>query len=228
MKSRWIDISAPLESGMAHWPGDPDVAIERLLSIDRGDSFNLSSVSMCLHTGTHVDAPLHSITSAASTDAMPFEAMLGRARVIEIAGLKHITAERLRPYRIRRGERVLFKTSNSARCWSPRGTPDAKSSGKEMCLNPDFVDDFVALAPDAAEFLAERRLKTVGIDYLSIGPEGDDGIATHRILLSAGIWIIEGLNLARVRPGNYELICLPLRIPGADGAPARAILRTFK
>jgi arylformamidase len=222
MKSRWLDISAALETGMTHWPGDPEVSINRLLSLDRGDEYNLSSLSMCLHTGTHVDAPLHALADGVSIDRMPIQAMMGRARVIEIRGRKHITAGRLRAHRIRRGERILFKTANSARCWYAPSAPGA------MYLKPGFVEDFVALAPDAAEFLAERRVRTVGIDYLSIGPDGEEGDETHRILLSAAIWIVEGLCLARVRPGSYELICLPLKIPGSDGAPARAILRPIR
>ncbi len=212
VKGTWIDISAPVHTGMAHWPGDPEVRIERLLAIDRGEGMNLSAISMSLHTGTHIDAPLHFLERGAGIGHMPFSATLGRARVIRIRNRKCVTPEELRAHRIRRGERLLFKTRNSALGWSA----------------DEFVRDFVAISPGAARYLAARGVQTVGIDCLSVGSAGEDGGETHRILLSAGIWIIEGLNLASVQPGSYDLICLPLKIPESDGAPARAIIRRAK
>ena len=209
MNSGWIDISVPLRSGMVHWPGDPGVRIERTLAIERGDSMNLSAVSMCLHSGTHMDAPLHFLAGAPDLDRMPLTASVGRARVIELPAAQSIGPAELAPHAIRPGERILFKTSNSRRCWT----------------TDEFVEDYVAISPEGARHLAECRVQTLGIDYLSIGQPGPEGEETHRILMSAGIWIIEGLNLSAIDPGDYDLICLPLKVLASDGAPARAILR---
>ena len=211
MKRGWIDISVPLRSGMVHWPGDPSVQIERRLALDRGEVMNLSAVSMSLHTGTHMDAPLHFLRQGASLDEMPLAATVGRARVIEIRDPESVKPEHLDGRRIRRGERILFKTRNSKRCWA----------------RAEFCEDFVYISKEAARYLAERRVQTVGIDYISVGGFHRDTVETHQILLEAGIWIIEGLNLAGVRPGRYELVCLPLRVLRSDGAPARAILRRY-
>ena len=211
MKRGWIDISVPLRSGMVHWPGDPPVQIERRLALDRGEVMNLSTVSMSLHSGTHMDAPLHFLREGASLDEMPLAATVGRARVIEIRDPESIKPEHLAGRRIRRGERILFKTRNSKRCWA----------------RAEFCEDFVYISKEAARYLAERRVQTVGIDYISVGGFHQDTVETHQILLEAGIWIIEGLNLGGVRPGRYELVCLPLRVLRSDGAPARAILRRY-
>jgi arylformamidase len=129
--------------------------------------------------------------------------------VIRIEHPRVILSAELETHRLRAGERVLFLTRNSERCWN----------------NNQFVEDFVYISAAAAQFLVQRHVRTVGIDYLSVGGYVHDGVETHRILLGAGIWLIEGLNLSAVKPGAYELVCLPLRVAGADGAPARAILR---
>ncbi len=209
MSEDWIDVSVPLRTGMVHWPDDPPVSIERVLDIERGDVAIVSRLSMSAHTGTHMDAPLHFFLTGRSIDTMPLTATLGRARVIEIRDPESIKPEDLRPYQIQRSERVLFKTRNSARCWQ----------------TDDFVEDFVYISQEAARYLATQQVQTVGVDYLSVGGFFRDGVETHHALLEAGIWIIEGLNLSSVAPGIYELVCLPLKIEGSDGAPARAILR---
>jgi len=129
--------------------------------------------------------------------------------VIEIRDPESIKPVELRPYQIQRGERVLFKTRNSTRCWH----------------TDDFVEDFVYISQEAARYLAVQQVQAIGVDYLSVGGFFTDGLETHHALLEAGIWIIEGLNLSEVEPGIYELICLPLKIEESDGAPARAILR---
>lgn len=205
----WIDVSVPLRSGMVHWPDNPPVSIERMLDIERGDVANVSKLSMGAHTGTHMDAPLHFFRTGKGLDAMPLTATIGRARVIEIRDPESIKPVELRPYQIQRGERVLFKTGNSTRCWH----------------TDDFVEDFVYISKEAARYLAVQQVQTIGVDYLSVGGFFTDGVETHHALLEAGIWIIEGLNLSKVEPGIYELICLPLKIEESDGAPARAILR---
>jgi arylformamidase len=209
MAEGWIDISVPLRTGMVHWPGDPDVQFERLQDMERGDVCTVSRMALGAHTGTHMDAPLHYLRTGKSIDQMPLSATIGRARVIAIADPVAIAPEDLRPHSIRRGERILFKTRNSARCWQSK----------------PFFEDYVFLSPAAARYLAARRVRTVGVDYLSVGTSGEDGVETHRALLEAGVWIIEGLDLSRVQPGKYDLVCLPLRIAGGDGAPARAVLR---
>jgi arylformamidase len=205
----WIDVSVPVRPGMVHWPDDPEVQIDRVADMAKGSAWNLSRISMSAHTGTHVDAPLHVVGDGLAIDQVPLDAMIGPARVIEIADRHAVEPQELQGQEIRPGERILLKTINSQRCWT----------------NTRFIEDYVGLSPAAAEFLAARRVRTIGIDYLSIGPYGPDGEATHRILLRAGIWVIEGLDLSLVEAGSYDLVCLPLKLIGADGAPARAILR---
>lgn len=209
MQADWIDVSVPVYTGMAHWPDNPPIVIERMLDMDRGDAANVSKLSLGAHTGTHMDAPLHFLPNGAALDTLPFSATIGPARVIEIHDPVSIKPGELAAHAIQAGERVLFKTVNSPRCWQT----DA------------FVEDFVYIAADAAAFLATRGVQTVGVDYLSVGGFFADGAATHDALLKAGIWVIEGLNLTQTQAGAYELICLPLRLLNADGAPARAILR---
>ncbi|MBI2118467.1 MAG: cyclase family protein [Elusimicrobia bacterium] len=208
-KSRWIDISVPLRDGMVHWPDNPPVRIERILDLDRGDLATVSKISMGSHTGTHMDAPLHFVQKGAGMDQMPIDATVGLARVIEIRDRKSIRLKELQHYHIRSGERILFKTKNSGRCWK----------------SDKFVKEFVYLSTEAAIELARIKVRTVGIDYLSIGGYKQNGLEVHRTLLSQGIWVIEGLDLSKVEPGFYDLICLPLKMAQGDGAPARAILK---
>ncbi|MBI4302916.1 MAG: cyclase family protein [Chloroflexi bacterium] len=205
----WIDISVPLRDGMEHWPTDPAVRIERTSDIESGDSHTLSSITMGSHTGTHIDAPLHFLRGGAGVDLMPPEATIGRARIIEIRDAESIKISELVGQAIRPGERILFKTRNSTQAWQ---------AGK-------FVEDFVFLSEEAARFLADRRVRLVGVDYLSVGSYRGGGSRVHQALLGAGVWILEGLNLSSAKPGRYELVCLPLRLMGGDGAPARAIIR---
>jgi len=208
----WIDISVSLRSGMVHWPDNPPVRIERALSIEHGDTANVSEFSMGAHTGTHMDGPIHFVREGQGLDEMPLTATIGRARVIEIRDPESIKPEELHPHGLRRDERILFKTQNSsARRWS----------------SEDFMEDFVYVSQEAARYLADRGIQTIGVDYLSVGGFRKDGEETHRALLEAGIWVIEGLDLSEVEAGEYELICLPVKIERSDGAPARAILRAI-
>ncbi len=206
----WIDISQPLRSGSVGWPGDVPVEIARRMTLEQGSDYNISMVTMSTHSGTHMDAPLHFIAEGKSIDMLDFDATVGPARVIEIADTESVKPAELEGHDIRPGERVLFKTSNSGRRW-----PDLP-----------FRDGYVSITPAAAGFLVERKVKCVGIDYLSVGAlDMDESVPTHKILLAGGVWIIECIYLAGVEPGDYELICLPLRLEGAEGAPARAIIR---
>jgi len=205
----WIDVSVTVRHGMPHWPDNPPIVMQRTMEIVRGHACNLSHLAMGVHTGTHIDAPVHFIHQATGVDEMPVAATMGPARVIEITDPREVTVDELRGHSLQAGERVLFRTSNSPRCWQADG----------------FVEDFVYVSEQAAEHLAETRVRTVGVDYLSVGGYRADGAKIHRILLSAGIWIIEGLDLSAVRAGRYEMICLPVKLHGSDGAPARALLR---
>ena len=205
-----MDISVPVRNGMVHWPGDPPFQIERAMDQEKGDVATVSRMALGVHTGTHMDAPLHFIRHAPGIDTMPLDATVGPARVIEIRDRQSIKREELSGHRISAGERILFKTVNSDHSWN----------------SDRFDEDFVFISQDGARFLTERGVRTVGVDYLSVGGYRQDGLETHAALLGAGIWVIEGLNLSGIDPGKYELVCLPLKLMGAEGAPARAILRT--
>jgi arylformamidase len=204
----WIDISVPLRTGTVHYPGDPPVRIELDQDLDRGDPITVTRISMSAHAGTHVDAPRHFLKGTASIDDMPVDATNGPARVITITDMESIKLPELEGYDIVPGEILLFQTRNSS-LWS----------------YDTFQRDFVYLSTPAAVYLAQKRVKTVGIDYLSVDRfEKNEGEA-HRILLEASVWIIEGLDLSAVAPGRHELMCLPLRIEGGEAAPARALVR---
>lgn len=206
--SDWIDISLPVYSGMVVWPGDSEVRVERVLKLENGDPFNLTQCSFTAHTGTHVDAPRHFLPQGAAVDELPLDATLGPCRVVQIQDPEAVRPAEL-PVDLQPGERVLLKTNNSFGCSEVQR----------------FVETFVYVSREAANALVAAGVRTVGIDYLSVGGFSQDLAETHLILLGAGIWIIEGLDLSHVEPGRYELACLPLRLVGADGAPARAALR---
>ena len=205
----YIDVTLPIRPGMPVYEGDPKVALERVTSLAGGGVCNLSRLDFGLHSGTHIDAPLHFIDGAPGVEATPLAALIGEAVVVDamsVAG--QIDAAELRRLDVPQScERVLFKTRNS-RLWD----------GEE------FSRDFVALTADAARELVRRRVQLVGIDYLSIAPFADPA-PTHLALLEAGVVILEGLDLRRVPPGRYRLLCLPLLMTGADGAPARTLLQ---
>jgi arylformamidase len=210
----WIDVTVPVHGAMPTWPGDPPVVLERERSLDRGDGSNVTRLALGAHTGTHVDAPLHFLAAGTPVDRMPLDATMGPARVIGIRDGAAIGRAALVREDVREGERILLRTANSDRPW----------------FREPFRPRFVALAPDAAEYLAQRRIRCLGVDYLSVGPYDAEAenAQTHRLLLAAGVWIVEGLDLSAVKPGAYELLCLPLRLEGAEGAPARALLRPIR
>ena len=204
----WIDVSIPVRDGMVHWPGDPPVRIERVQDIDKGDSHTLSALSIGSHTGTHIDAPAHFIKGGGTVDRIPLDALMGIARIIEIKDRQEIKVKELEPYKIRRGQRILIKTRNS-KLWDSH----------------DFEKDFVFISPEGAEYMASRGVKLVGVDYLSVGGFKQGGRLQHKILLDAGVCIVEGLNLSNVTTGRYDFVCLPLRLQDGDGSPARAVVR---
>lgn len=213
MTDGWLDVTIPLRNGMPEWPGDRPFERTLTHSIAGGAGNNLSQFSSSAHAGTHMDAPLHFLADAPSMDTLPIEAVVGRARVIQIRDAEAVRTEELEAHALQAGERVLFRTRNSER----------------RLVEREFATDFVYIAPDAARYLVKQGVRTVGVDYLSVGAfREESGRETHRVLLGGGIWVIEGLNLADVEPGRYELICLPLRLVGSDGAPARAVLRRVR
>ncbi len=205
----WIDISVTLRNGLVSWPGDPEPRIERVHNMDNGDPANLTHLNMSAHTGTHMDAPLHFIKNGQGIDQLPLNAVIGEARVIEIEDTVSIRPSELHRHSIARGERILFKTANSKHDWT----------------NAPFLENFVYISTEAGRYLVDCGVQTVGIDYLSVAGYKRNETELHRILLDAGIWVIEGLYLSKVRAGHYELICLPLKIAHGDGAPARAFIR---
>lgn len=204
----WIDISTPLEASMLVWPGDDPVQVEQVLFLERGDPFNLTRLKMSAHTGTHMDAPRHFLRGGAGMETLPLELMSGRARVIGVDDAEAVRPEHL-PADLEPGERLLFRTRNST----------------VYLKKPGFTEQFIYISADAAAAMAGAGVALAGIDYLSVGGFSKDLRETHEVLLGAGIWVVEGLRLEHVAPGRYEFLCLPLLIPGADGAPARALLR---
>lgn len=202
------DVTVPLSTEMPVWPGDPKPEIELIRRLG-DDGYNLTRISLGAHTGTHVDAPLHVLESGASVDQLPLEILLGKARVVEMAVRECIEREDLEDLDLRDDLRLLLKTRMSG----------------QMRLS-QFQEDHVHLSADAAEYLAQVGLKLVGIDYLSVDRFGSTDLPAHRALLGAGVILVEGLDLSDVDPGEYDMVCLPLRLLGADGAPARVILRT--
>lgn len=195
-----IDISVPVRPGMITYPGDPTVTLERVVSIADGAAANISRLDFGVHSGTHVDAPVHFIDGAPGAEALPLDALIGPVLVVDLTGAERLDASSFAGVQLQ--ERVLLKTSNSE-LWQ-RGT---------------FADEFLALTEDGARRLIDAGVRLVGIDYLSIGDE-----EAHQALLGAGIVAVEGLDLRDVEPGEYELVCAPLRLVGSDGAPARALL----
>ena len=197
------DISVPIGPDMHIYRGNPGVSLERHESIADGAHANVSKLELGVHSGTHIDGPLHFIDGAAGTEALPLDLLVGDVVVVDATSIRgDLDEASLASLDLPDGERLLLKTSNSA-LWE----------------EPEFTHDFIRLSGSGARHLIERGVRLIGIDYLSIGD-----VEAHRELLGADIVAIEGLDLREVEPGSYELVCLPLRLEGSDGAPARAIL----
>ena len=204
-----IDISWPISNEMTEYKNRKSVQIRTLKTILNDNVFE-SELTFHSHTGTHIDAPAHFLKNGAPVDHVSFDSLIGTCRVLDCSHLGQvISASDLSNFAIESGERILLKTKNS--------TLDSQSL---------FDASFAYLNRSAAEYLVSKKLKTIGIDYLGI-ERNQPQHETHTVLMSASITIIEGLRLANVIPGNYELICLPLLILGVDAAPARAILRKY-
>jgi len=191
-----IDLAVALDAQLPTYPNNTPFTLEPIKRVARGDSSNVSTLHMSGHAGTHIDAPRHFFDEA---DTLPLEMLIGRARVIELTTRRGIAADDFAPHDLSEDARVLNKTVNS-RFWG----------------SPDFLTDYVGVTESGARHLVEHGIKVVGVDYLS---------PAHRLLLGAGTIVIEGLNLRDVDPGIYDRYCLPLRVVGSDGAPARVVLR---
>lgn len=227
VKSAWIDITLPLNTeiplapAMPAQPGQPPPPAEskkiplptvyRFFDAERGDRATMSRIEMSSHDGTHIDAPLHFIPGGTTIDAMPIETTVGPCRVIEIKDEKSVTVKELAPYKIKAGERILFKTKNSPKVYAVR----------------QYAGKFVTISLEAAKYLAKRKIRLVGIDYISVASaETMENVGdVHKAFLSNGIFILEALNLAGVKPGRYDLVCLPMRIEKGDAGPCRVAIR---
>ncbi len=209
-----FDISAPIRNGMVVWDGDPEVRLERFAAIASGSLANISRLSFGVHTATHIDTPIHFIEGAPGAEAIPLDVLRGPVHVVDGTALSdHMNeADLARLGLPQDGERLIFKTRNS-----------------ELWELPDFSREYLGLTEGAARVLVERGSRLVGIDYLSVEQFGSEDHRTHKALLGAGVVILEGIDLSGAAAGEYELICLPLKLAGGagDGAPARAVLRTL-
>lgn len=204
------DISLTLSEDLVTWPTEHPLKLTRISSIDEGGDSNVTQLYASVHMGTHVDAPDHFLNNQQTVEEIPLDLMVGPAAVIAVSGDQAITAADLREAEITgKHKRILLKTENS-KFW----TSDIKT----------FQEDFLALDASAAQYLVDEGVEVVGIDYLSIAPFSDPE-PTHRILLEAGVLVIESLDLSQIDPGEYTLLCLPLKIGGAEGAPARVLLQ---
>jgi arylformamidase len=203
-----IDVTVPLDATLPNYPGNTPFSLEPIKRLARGDSSNVSTLHMSAHAGTHVDAPRHFFDQGSGAEALPLEMLVGRARVIEVTSRKGIGPDDLSAVDLSEDVRLLIKTANS-RLW---GTAE-------------FHQDYVGVTEAGARHLIDHGIKVLGVDYLSVEEFKKPGAPAHHLLLGGGTIVIEGLNLRDVQPGVYEMICLPLRIVGADGAPARVVLR---
>jgi len=203
------DVTVTISREMPVYPGDPQIEIKRTLLLEEGDVANVSHLSCGTHIGTHVDPPSHFVEGGIALDKLPLDVLIGPARVVDVGDVDVIDAATVEKTALDGVTRVLFKTRNS-RLWS---SPH------------EFQRDFVYLDADAAEILVARGVKLVGIDYLSIEMFNFEQPATHMALLSNNVIVVEGLDLSGVTAGDYELICLPIKIKDGDGGPARVVLR---
>jgi arylformamidase len=205
---RYYDVSVPLRTGMPIYPGNPQVSITLAQDMSKGASADVSQLDMGSHTGTHVDAPRHIVPGAESIDQVPLDALIGPARLIAFDDeVRVVDRAALERHDLRGVKRLLVRTRNSA-----------------LLADDTFHSDYTYIAPDAAEYLVQLGVLLVGVDYLSIEQFHSGHHLTHKTLLGARVAIVEGLSLGEPAPGDYQLICLPLRIQGGDGAPARAVL----
>jgi arylformamidase len=209
VENAFLDVSMPITPGMAHWPSDPPVSIEIYKVPEKGDPSQVSFLHVGSHAGTHMDAPRHFLPGRAGVDAARLEYLVGPCQVVDCRGLKSVSLREIAGLDVAAAPRVLFRTDNSER----------------LASRNEFFEDYVAVEEAAARGLVERGAVLVCVDGLSIDPYHAPNPGAHLALLEAGKVIIEGLCLAGIEAGRYELICLPLRIKDCDGSPVRAVLR---
>jgi arylformamidase len=208
MPAKIYDISVDIQMGMPTYPGDAKFKSRKLKSVEK-DGYEIHRLSLGNHTGTHVDAPAHFIQNGATITELPLDILNGRVRVVEILDKEKVGLEAVKELQLQNDFRILFKTRNSS-LWKSRKR---------------FQKNYVYLTLDAAKYLAENDIKLIGFDYLSLEKFGDSEHPVHRYLLGNQVIILEGLNLLEVEEGEYEMCCLPMKLAGLDGAPARVILR---
>jgi arylformamidase len=203
------DISLTITPALPVWTGDPPVRLSQPSHLERGDICTITRLDISAHTGTHLDAPAHFIRGGSTVETLDLDLLIGPALVVDARGHGHLTAAAFDALAIPDGvQRLLLRTDNSLH-WQRGETA--------------FAEDFIAIDPSGAAWLVARGVRLVGIDYLSVG-SFDNGVPTHEILLGAGVIAVEGLDLSAIEPGPYQLICLPIKLGGADGAPCRAVL----
>ncbi|HEY1370827.1 MAG TPA: cyclase family protein [Candidatus Binatia bacterium] len=205
------DISLNLSEDTVRWATSTPFELVARRRMSRGDANNSSGVAMSLHAGTHIDAPFHFVADGETTDGLALERFIGPAVVHAVDADRYIEPRHLADLDLNGVRRVLFKTRNSA-----------------LLRQKNYEPNFVAFSVAAAELLAAHGLALVGLDYLSVAHAGDEQVPVHRAFLTRGVALLEGVDLSDVAPGRYELICFPIKVRGADGAPCRAVLRDLE
>jgi arylformamidase len=208
---KYYDISLNLSADTVRWITSIPFELHERRRISRGDTSNSSAVTMSLHSGTHMDAPFHFVPDGTTIDNLPLDLFIGPALVHEVKAEGYIKAEHVEGIELDGITRVLFKTRNS-----------------ELLQRGAYDPDFVAFSVEAAEAMVAKGVKLVGLDYLSVAHAGEEQVPVHRAFLDRGVALLEGIDLSEIAPGRYELICFPIRIRGADGAPCRAVLRDLE
>ena len=203
-----IDVTVPLDATIPTYPNNTPFSLEPIKRLARGDSSNVSTLHMSAHSGTHVDAPRHFFDNGPGVEALALDILMGRVRVIQVTSRTGISADDLAKEDLSEDVRILIKTRNS-----------------QLWATTEFRTDYVGVTESGARHLVAHGIKLVGVDYLSVEPFKTPGAPAHHVLLGAGTIVLEGLNLRDVEPGIYDLCCLPLRVVGSDGAPARVVLR---
>jgi len=203
-----IDVTVPLDATLPTYPNNTPFSLEPIKRLSRGDSSNVSTLHMSAHTGTHVDAPRHFFDNGPGVEALALDILIGRVRVIQVTSRAGISAEDLAKEDLSEEVRILIKTRNS-----------------QLWGTTEFRTDYIGVTESGARHLVAHGIKLVGVDYLSVEPFKTPGAPAHHVLLGAGTIVLEGLDLRDVEPGIYDLYCLPLRVVGSDGAPARVVLR---
>lgn len=212
----WQDVTYPIFEGMTGWPGQPATEYDVLSCIHCGDQARVTVVKMSVHSGTHMDAPSHFLAQGKDISTVPIDFGMGPVRIAKLDSENEVTPAHLEAYEARTrplqaGERLLLRTPNS---------------DKKFWLQDPFDTEYHGIGPAAAAWIAKRKLRMVGVDYLSVGPFHNGNPQTHRALMTGGVWIVEGIDLRRITEGDYELICLPLKMVGCDGSPVRVLLRS--